>query len=509
MKAMWKVMVCVLVAAMFLMPMSMGRGHMYKDNNTCYGGLNGDWEKTYDDGTHDFGLCVQQTSDGGYILLGEGAMTGDSYIWLIKTDSEGNKEWDKTYGGNKAELGWQIKQTHDGGYIVIGRTKSFGAGDYDAWLIKTDSTGNKEWDKTYGGPFDDRGYNVISHGDGGYTLLGMTTPDGKDYSDVWLIKTDSNGNKQWEETYGGAAEDWGYSLRTTSDGGYIISGHTLSFGSGKKDAWLIKTDSEGNEEWNKTFGGASNEGSTYAQQTQDGGYMITGYTESYGDGKTDMWLVKTDENGNKEWDHTYGGTSNEQCMAATQTADSGYVLAGWQGRDAWIVKTDADGNKVWTRTSGGHGYAHAYSIQELAEGGYIIFGDKSENLWLMKLANFPPNKPEEPTGPSSGKIGKEYTYTASCIETNNDQVYYKWDWGDGNTSDWLGPFESGETVEASYTWQNQGNYTIRVKAKDDSGLESLWSDPLAVSMPKVRIRPMLSLLEQLATWLMGMLCSAR
>jgi hypothetical protein len=239
------------------------------------------------------GESVQQTSDGGYILLGYtwsfGAGKGD--VWLIKTDARGNKEWDKTFGGSDDDWGSSVQQTKDGGYILLGGTYSFDT-SYDFWLIKTDAWGNKQWEKTFGGNCADYGRSVQQTKDGGFILLGDTA-DIVTERDFWLIKTDAQGNKEWDKTFvGWRGDDLSNSVQQTSDGGYILLGSTWSFGAGKGDFWLIKTDARGNKEWDKTFGGSDDDWGSSVQQTSDGGFILLGGTESFGAGDADFWLIK-------------------------------------------------------------------------------------------------------------------------------------------------------------------------------------------------------------------------
>jgi hypothetical protein len=233
---------------------------------------------------------------------------------------------------------------------VAGFTDSFGAGWYDIFLIKTDANGNIQWAKAYGGTYWDSAYSVQQTSDGGYIVAGSTIPFILGYSDIFLIKTDANGNIIWAKTYGETYPDEAYSVQQTSDGGYIVAGFTYSFGAGGSDAFLIKTDANGNIQWAKTYGGTRTDGAYSVQQTSDGGYIVAGATWSFGAGGFDIFLIKTDANGNVQWAKTYGGTNWDSAYSVQQTSDGGYIVAGmtWSfgagGSDAFLIKTDAYGN---------------------------------------------------------------------------------------------------------------------------------------------------------------------
>ena len=351
-------------------------------------------------GGDDGGCSVEQTTDGGYIITGYtwSYGNGEEDIWLIKTDGQGNEEWNQTFGGSDGDFGYSVKQTTDGGYVVTGNTDSFGNGERDIWLIKTDGQGNEEWNQTFGGSEDDVGLYVEQTMDGGYIITGYLSNDENNY-DVRLIKTDGQGNEEWNRTFGGGI---GYSVKQTTDGGYVVIGDSQSFGISESDVWLIKTDGQGNEEWNQTFGGSEDDRGRSVEETTDGGYIITGRTKSFGsgDGDSDVWLIKTDSQGNEEWNQTFGGGGGR---SVKQTNDGGYVVIG--GTDSeenvWLIKTDSQGDEEWNQTFGGGEDDHGWSGEQTTDGGYIITGSTrsySNGRYDVYLIKTDPNGNTEPYG---------------------------------------------------------------------------------------------------------------
>jgi hypothetical protein len=363
---------------------------------TTYDNPEAAWNKTFGCSDYDAGGSVQQTSDGGYIIAGWTTCYGSDDVWLIKTDSSGNEVWNKTFDGGSLDSAFSVEQTSDGGYIIVGETYS-SASNFDAWLIKTDSSGNEAWNKTFGGSDWDYGFSVEQTLDGGYIVAGGTNSYGAGDYDVWLIKTDSSGNETWNKTFGAGGNDKGWSVQQTSDGGYIIAGYKYSYGS--YDVWLIKTDSSGNGAWAKTFGGSSGDYGRSVKQTSDGGYIIAGYTYSYGAGSDDVWLIKTDSSGNETWNKTFGAGGNDEGYSVQQTSDGGYIIAGRTNSygagdyDVWLIKTDSSGNETWNKTFGGSNsdYIYSDSVQQISDGGYIIagrtnsYGAGDYDVWLIKV----------------------------------------------------------------------------------------------------------------------------
>jgi hypothetical protein len=353
------------------------------------------WTKSYGGTSEDYARGLVQTTEGGYALAGytQSFGAGGDGAWLVKTDASGNALWNKTYNPIGTWI-YALVQTGDGGYALAGYTASFGAGSDDFWLVKTDAAGNVQWNMTYGGASYDRAYALVQTGDGGYALAGYTDSFGAGTVDFWLVKTDASGNMQWNKTYGGTNGDVELALVQTTDGGYALAGSTNSFGTVSWAFWLVKTDAIGTMQWNKTYGGGGGEYAKSLLQTSDGGYALAGSTYSYGAGGDDFWLVKTDSAGNMQWDKTYGGTNDDSAYALVQTADGGYALAGYtipfNTTDFWLVKTDATGNAQWNKSYGGTSGEEAYALVQTGDGGYALagctysFGAGNGDFWLVK-----------------------------------------------------------------------------------------------------------------------------
>jgi hypothetical protein len=458
------------------------------------------WIKTFGGSGWDEGRSVLQNSNGCYIILGKTSYgAGDGDVWLIKTDIYGNELWNRTFGGSKEEYGYCVKQTSDGCYIIAASTLSFGSGDYDAWLIKTDDDGNKIWDKTFGGINVDKGTFVQQTTDGGYILTGYTESFSDNESDIWLIKTNSVGIEEWNRTFGGIDSDFGWAVQQTTDGGYIIMGlYKISYMIAA-NFWLIKTDSNGYELWNKTDFCLN--GACSGQQTTDDGYIIGGWTDR-NHFRGDAWLYKTDANGDKIWERTYGGGDSDYGYSVKQTADGGYIITGetnsycrkW--RDVWLIKTDFYGNELWNRTFGGSFRDYGISVQQTTDGGYIItgytdeYGDAYRDVLLIKTDNqgLVGEKPDKPTitGESSGKPDIVYNYTFMSTDPEEDEISYFIDWDDNSTTGWTESLPSGEYYNFSHNWSKKGNYIIKAKAKDVYGGESDWAT-LEVTIPKIHV----------------------
>ncbi len=346
-----------------------------------------------------------------------------------------SKQWDKTFGGKEWDRLYAMIPTSDGGYLLGGSSNSGITGDKseesrnldDYWVVKIDSDGRKQWDKTFGGTGLEDLKSIIPTADGGYILGGMSasgiggdkTQENRGGSDYWIVKVNSEGNKQWDKTFGGDSEDYFTSIVATADGGYLLAGSSVSGVGGDKSAektgyWIVKITSEGTKQWDKAFDGG-NFGRVIA--TSDGGYLLGGFTSSgvEGDksepsrGSFDYWIVKVDSEGNKQWDKTLGGDSEDYFTSMIATADGGYLLGGYSRSDKsgdksengkgypdynldyWIVKIASDGSKQWDKTFGGGAWDELNTMIATTDGGYLLggrgFNAREYDYWIVKITS--------------------------------------------------------------------------------------------------------------------------
>jgi hypothetical protein len=342
------------------------------------------FERFFGGSESDGGNFVQQTSDGGFVITGSTSSfgAGGVDIYLIKTNSSGDTLWTRTYGGSGYDTGRCVRQTFpDSGYIIVGSTDSYGTGGLDIYLIKIDTDGDTLWTKTYGGIHEDAGYSVQQTTDGGYIIAGYVAFWTLEDPGIYLIKTDSHGDTLWTKRYGGSqAEYSGEVVQTLPDSGYIVVGQTGSFGAGEWDVYLIKTNSLGDTLWTKTFGGSESDHGESVQQTSDRGFIITGKTESFGQGWGDLYLIKTSSFGDTLWTRTFGGGDEDYGEYVQETMEGDYIVTGGTQSfgEGWfnlyLIKIDVYGNTIWESTLGPGTYNSGSCVQQTTDGGYIVVG---------------------------------------------------------------------------------------------------------------------------------------
>ena len=425
-----------------------------------------------------------------------------------------------------------VSQTSDGGFISFG-------GSPNAYMVRASSEGEFLWNRTYGKV----GYELECFAgqqtsDGGYMLIGGSRGFFADYGDAWLGKTDETGDMLWNRTYGGEGHEYAFSGQQTADGGYILAGVAYPLGINNGDFYLVKTDSYGNMEWNKTYGGSSNEAAWSVQQTSDGGCILAGETYSFGAGYTDCWLVKTDSNGKMEWNKTYGGNWFDVAYCVRQTTDGGYVFAGFQGWDggqhmhggsAYVFKTNSSGEiesgDGFSGTPADSGWARAYSVKETSDGGFIVAGDTSvegqsggrmfllkthskgsgfdwsgiyggndqanardaiqttdggyavAGSGLMKILADRPLVARFKYSPSSPVSQESIVFDATySYDRNEDIVSYLWNFDDGNITSIMSPL-------IVHQYENPGIYNVSLRVVDAEGLNSSYALVLCAKIP--------------------------
>lgn len=393
------------------------------------------WQISLGGSGDDTSYSIEKTSDNGFIVAGRSNSTdgdvtgnqGDFDYWVVKLNESGELEWEKTYGGTQMDSASEIIQTLDGGYIMIGYTLSndgdvtINNGISDYWVVKIDSSGNIEWERSYGGSGLDMGQSIDQTDDGGYILAGQSGSNDGDVSnnhgnmDYWIVKINSSGDIEWEKSYGGSNSDGPSKIKQTSDGGYIVTGSSASNdgdvtgNNGDFDVWVIKIDEMGTLEWEKSFGGTNADSSQDLQLTSDGGFIISGYFQVVAPLDWDYIVLKIDSNGDMVWEKSLGGTNTENAFGIAPTGDNGWIVSGHSnstdgnvsgnhgGYDYWIVKLDENGELDWEQNFGGSGDEQSYGIVQANDGGFVITGQSTSNdidltnnnggvdIWVLKI----------------------------------------------------------------------------------------------------------------------------
>jgi len=402
-----------------------------------------EWQRSLGGDTTDQAGSIAATSDGGYIVGGytssnDGDVSGNhgqQDFWVLKLAADNSIIWQVPLGGSHEDIGHAIIQTTDDGYVVAGSTRSDNGnvtgnnGIHDFWVVKLDINGALIWQNSFGGSDNDFAYAVSQTADGGYIVAGSTSSIDGDVTgnqgqyDYWVVKLDADGNLMWQKTLGGTHNDEAYSIKQTTDGGYIVAGYTASTDGdvtgnhGVTDYWIVKLDDSGNLVWQKSLGGPASDLANCVQLTSDGGYIVTGSSSSnsgdvtFNHGFSDNWVVKLDSAGTIIWQKALGGSNQDFGNAIEQTADGGYIsigntrsndgqITGWHGGlDVWVTKQDANGDLVWQKSLGGTLDDGGYSIKQTPDHGFIAAGFSTSNdgdvtgnhgfedFWVVKLTS--------------------------------------------------------------------------------------------------------------------------
>ncbi|GEM_PF-4759393 len=361
------------------------------------------WTNHYGGDQEDQARAVQQTYDGGYILTGftESYSYGLEDVWLVKMDEDGNEVWAKHMGGYDFDEGNDVKQTSDG-YIVVGYTQSFTSENADVYVVKTDAAGSVSWWRTFGGDDDDVAKSVCVADNGDFVIAGYTKSFGAGLSDFWVIRLNTYGDTIWTKTFGGAATDQAFSIKETSDNGFIVAGFTESFGNGSADIWLIKINGNGDAEWSSFAGTEETEVGYSVVQAPDGGYAVAGKQIPLGSSFANCYLAKFNGDGELLWTRNYGSDLNDEARSLV-LSDEGYTFAGFTDNetegysDFYLMGVDWNGDSLWARNYGGSNPDLAYSLDRTSDGAYILAGYSQSftnglsDFYVVKTApNFPP-----------------------------------------------------------------------------------------------------------------------
>jgi hypothetical protein len=441
------------------------------------GASSGMWSRTYGGIEVEEAYSLIEASDGGYALTGDGGL-------FVKTDEYGNVEWTRAYEGES------LVGTSDGGYAIAG-SKSSSYMSLEFRLVKIDAYGNLEWSKTYGGESYEIAYSLVETPDGGYAMAGYTNSFGVARHDCWLVKTDSAGNMEWNKTYGGAQYDGAYSVIVTSDGGFILAGYKdLQSNFVGANFWLIKTDAYGNMLWNKTYSKYTDKAYCVIETT-DGGFALAGATGFWSN--NNIWVVKTDEYGNLEWNRTYG---EGVARTLVESSDGGYVFAGSNR----LIKTDAYGNIVWSRT---YDAETVNSVIQTSDGGYALAGTKYNDFWLAKTDEhgiIPELHPPYICVDSSQNV----TYTTDNVSLNFTVT---------EETSWMGySLDQQDNVTLTETTLNltelvNGSHNITVYATDTAGNTGT-SETISFTIAKEDEPPIAQDDETPTTWTTAVIATA-
>ncbi|MEF8879293.1 MAG: Heimdall-CTERM domain-containing surface protein [Candidatus Thermoplasmatota archaeon] len=355
-----------------------------------------DWEVTIDIDKKDSAWDIESTKEGNYIVVGSSEKSNSEiYAWLLKLDKNGEEKWRKEYSNGEKSILFSLVDTNDDKFVAAGTTKKANSNNEDIWVIKIDSEGNLIWNRTFGGELYDIIDSIQECDDGGFILTGSSSKLSSDReiidADILLLRLDEKGDKVWSRKFTELDIYSGDFVIQTDDSGFLIVGYTNS-----EDLYLLKTDKDGFEQWNKTYGGTGNEKGYCVKKTEDDGFIIVGDTESYTpkDDWGDLWLIKTDSNGDEKWNKTYGGKYSEEGYDLQKT-DNGYLILGEKSFSGyWLLKVDKNGNMLWNKTfeiEDDQIYEEkAKSIESTEDNSYILLGNignlNEQDIWMIKTS---------------------------------------------------------------------------------------------------------------------------
>ena len=393
------------------------------------------WTRTYGGQENDLASCVKQTNDNGYIIAGSTASfgAGGSDAYLVKTNSSGDTLWTKTYGFELWEESKCVQQTSDGGYVIAGKTNSFSETS-DPYVVKTDYEGNCIWEKIYGGEaHQEEIYSIVQTNDNGFAICGRIVDYGTP-EDFYILRIDADGDTLWTKRYGNFDDaDVAHSIKQTDDGGFIIAGYTLSYQAMLCSVWLIKTDSNGDIVWEQTYSepGYDMTVASCIHHTSEGGFIMSGYVMSFSVGTMDAYAIKIDSTGNTIWSKTYGGMGDDFAFSIDQTFDDGFIMCGQTNSfgtgdaDVYLIRTNSLGDTLWTRTYGGSQNDEGHSVQQTVDGNFIVTGTKhsEQGSYDMWLLKVA-GESQSPLNPPQNLFVTEKAYASWDAPSSKDLLGY-------------------------------------------------------------------------------------
>ena len=316
-------------------------------------------------------------------------------VWTVSLHAQApDTIWTATIGGDLNDAMVSVAEMPDGGFVFGGWTNSFGKGLEDVWVIRTDVNGDTLWTRVFGGERFDSGHSISAVSSGGSIVAGQTYSFGHlNKADFWLIRLDDSGDTLWTRIIGGSRHDWAEYVTETTDGGFIVAGGTYSFGNGESDVWLVRLDSFGDTLWTRTYGGEEIDWAESVHETSDGGFILSGSTNRNGD--RNGWLIRTDINGDSLWTRSFGDTLTDSFHPVKEVSNGDFIMGGFshrsgKGDEAWLIRTDDSGNLLWEKTFGDNGGDRIYDIEEMADGGFMVlawtrsFGSGEHDIWLLR-----------------------------------------------------------------------------------------------------------------------------
>lgn len=372
------------------------------------------WSYAFGDDGWNGGRSVVACRSGGFIIASSiyNYSSASMDAWLIRLDEVGQPIWEYTYGTEDNDWGQGIVECDNGDFGVVCITE-ISEDVHSAFVFRINATGNLLWHRIFGGLDNDLLWTIVRCQSGGFAISGYTSSYSATSQDMWLLRIDDMGNQLWQQAYGGiSGSEAGWGLVECDTGGFAIAGYTWSYGAGEGDMYLVRTDSNGTQLWNQTFGGREREWANGLVECADGGFALSGQTESFGAGGLDVWLVRTDINGNLDWDQTYGGSSDDYGRSLVLCSDQGFAIAGHTEsfgsgpEDILVIRTDADGILQWAKTYGGYGSEVGWGMDLCINTDFVItgetdsFGAGGSDTWVLRIPDatsdrttLPPSEP--------------------------------------------------------------------------------------------------------------------